>query len=52
MQRRIRNMKEELMGMVPGMIPETDSEMIPETDSGMHQGTDSGTPIPGISIPL
>ena len=40
------------MGMVPGMIPETDSEMIPETDSGMHQGTDSGTPIPGISIPL
>ena len=44
MQRRIRNMKEELMGMVPGMIPETDSEMIPETDSG--------TPIPGISIPL
>ena len=40
------------MGMVPGMIPETDSEMIPETDSGMHQETDSGTPIPGISIPL
>ena len=40
------------MGMVPGMIPETDSEMIPETDSGMHQEMDSGTPIPGISIPL
>ena len=40
------------MGMVPGMIPETDSGMIPETDSGMHQETDSGTPIPGISIPL
>ena len=40
------------MGMVPEMIPETDSGMIPETDSGMHQGTDSGTPISGISIPL
>ena len=32
------------MGMVP--------EMIPETDSGMHQETDSEIPIPGISIPL
>ena len=40
------------MGMVPEMIPETDSEIIPETDSGIHQETDSGTPIPGISIPL
>ena len=40
------------MGMVPGMIPETDSGMIPETDSGMIPETDSGTPIPGISIPL
>ena len=40
------------MGMVPGMVPETDSGMIPETDSGMHPETDSGTPIPGISIPL
>ena len=40
------------MGMVPGMVPETDSGMIPETDSGMHQETDSEIPIPGISIPL
>ena len=40
------------MGMVPGMVPETDSGMIPETDSGMHQEMDSETPIPGISIPL
>ena len=40
------------MGMVPGMIPETDSEMIPGTDSGMIPETDSETPIPGISIPL
>ena len=45
-------MKEELMGMVPEMIPETDSGMIPETDSGMVPETDSETPIPGISIPL
>ena len=52
MLRRIRNMKEELMGMVPGTVSETDSEMIPETDSGMHQEMDSETPIPGISIPL
>ena len=40
------------MGMVPEMIPETDSGMIPETDSGMVPETDSETPIPGISIPL
>ncbi len=40
------------MGMVPGMIPETDSGMHQEMDSGIHQETDSGTPIPGISIPL
>ena len=45
-------MKEELMGMVPGMIPETDSGMVPETDSEMHPETDSGITIPGISIPL
>ena len=40
------------MGMVPGMIPETDSGMHQETDSGMIPETDSETPIPGISIPL
>ena len=40
------------MGMVPGMVPETDSGMIPETDSEMHQEMNSEIPIPGISIPL
>ena len=40
------------MGMVPGMIPETDSGMLQETDSEMIQETDSEIPIPGISIPL
>ena len=40
------------MGMVPGTVSETDSEMHQETDSGMIPETDSGTPIPGISIPL
>ena len=40
------------MGMVPEMIPETDSGMHQEMDSEMIPETDSETPIPGISIPL